>query len=118
MNPSPVIELIRRAADDQVVAIKDFVPTGPNSPIVTRSSKRQPAGGYGCGGTQARFDEKANISLATRRRKRVQVVYGIVGYKTHAKMLILRREAHLRHAIHLSTGNYHLHSSYLPTMGF
>jgi polyphosphate kinase len=59
---------------------------------------------------RARFDEAANINLATHLQSAgVQVMYGVVGYKTHAKMmLILRREeGQLRRYAHLGTGNYH-----------
>ena len=59
---------------------------------------------------RARFDEEANLRLANRLQEAgVQVVYGVVGYKTHAKMmLIVRREADgLRRYVHLATGNYH-----------
>jgi polyphosphate kinase len=59
---------------------------------------------------RARFDEEANIRLADKLQEAgVQVVYGVVGYKTHAKMLlIVRRERNkLRRYVHLSTGNYH-----------
>ena len=60
---------------------------------------------------RARFDEAANIDLATRLQQAgVTVVYGIVGYKTHAKMLlIVRRDdgGGLRRYVHLGTGNYH-----------
>jgi polyphosphate kinase len=59
---------------------------------------------------RARFDEEANISLATRMQEAgVQVVYGVVGHKAHAKMmLIVRREGRrLRRYVHLGTGNYH-----------
>ena len=58
----------------------------------------------------ARFDEEANVALATRLQKAgAHVVYGVVGYKTHAKMiLVVRREGkRLRHYVHLGTGNYH-----------
>jgi polyphosphate kinase len=67
---------------------------------------------------RARFDEEANIRLATRLQEAgVQVVYGVVGYKTHAKMmLIVRREGDtLRRYAHLSTGNYHQANSRVYT---
>ena len=59
---------------------------------------------------RARFDEAANIELANRLQEAgAHVVYGVVGYKTHCKMvLVVRREAgRLRRYIHLGTGNYH-----------
>jgi len=59
---------------------------------------------------RARFDEEANLAFADRLQDAgVQVVYGVVGYKTHAKMLlIVRREGRkLRRYVHLGTGNYH-----------
>ncbi|MFQ6004409.1 MAG: polyphosphate kinase 1, partial [Woeseia sp.] len=58
----------------------------------------------------ARFDEAENIALANRLQEAgAHVVYGLVGYKTHAKMaLIVRREqGRLRRYVHLGTGNYH-----------
>jgi polyphosphate kinase len=62
----------------------------------------------------ARFDEEANLSIAARLEEvGAHVVYGVVGYKTHAKMLmVLRRELDnkrkvFRRYIHLSSGNYH-----------
>jgi hypothetical protein len=59
---------------------------------------------------RARFDEEANLRPRRPLQEAgVQVVYGVVGYKTHAKMLlIVRREGRkLRRYVHLSTGNYH-----------
>jgi len=59
---------------------------------------------------RARFDEARNIRLATRLQDAgANVVYGVVGYKTHAKMLlVVRRErGRLRRYVHLGTGNYH-----------
>ena len=67
---------------------------------------------------RARFDEEANLRLANRLQEAgVQVVYGVVGFKTHAKMLlIVRREAEgLRRYVHLSTGNYHQITSRIYT---
>ena len=58
----------------------------------------------------ARFDEAANIALANRLQEAgAHVVYGLVGFKTHAKMLlVVRREAGLLvRYVHLGTGNYH-----------
>jgi polyphosphate kinase len=60
---------------------------------------------------RARFDEEANIDLATKLQELgAKVVYGIVGYKTHAKMLlVVRREGDLlRRYVHVGTGNYHI----------
>jgi len=67
---------------------------------------------------RARFDEEANIELATKLQSvGVQVVYGVVGHKTHAKMcMVIRREERaLIRYIHLGTGNYHMRTTRLYT---
>ena len=111
---SPVIEFIRQAAAaPDVLAIKQTLyRTGADSPIVNALIKAARAGKEVTVVIElrARFDEKDNISLASKLQEAaVHVVYGVVGYKTHAKMcLVLKREGHeLRNYVHLGTGNYH-----------
>ncbi|MCC7249561.1 MAG: polyphosphate kinase 1 [Lysobacter sp.] len=111
---TPVLELIKQAAEDpNALAIKQTLyRAGKDSPIVEHLIQ---AARNGKDVTvvielRARFDEEANLSFADRLQEAgVQVVYGVVGYKTHAKMLlIVRREGRkLRRYTHLSTGNYH-----------
>ena len=111
---SPVVDFIRQAAaDPDVLAIKKTLyRTGANSPIVGALVKAARSGKVVTVVIElrARFDEKANIDLASKLQEAaVHVVYGVVGYKTHAKMcLVLRREGkQLRNYVHLGTGNYH-----------
>ena len=110
----PVIDFIADAAiDPKVLAIKQTLyRTGPESPFVDHLVKAARAGKEVTVVVElmARFDEAANISVATRLQEAgAHVVYGLVGYKTHAKMaLVVRREqGKLRRYVHLGTGNYH-----------
>ena len=111
---APVIDFIATAAKDpNVLAIKQTLyRTGADSPIVdhlvaaARSGKEVTV----VIELMARFDEAANISLANRLQEAgAHVVYGLVGFKTHAKMLLVvrREEDRLVRYVHLGTGNYH-----------
>jgi polyphosphate kinase len=111
---TPVIQLLQQAAEDpQVVAIKMTVyRTGTDSVLMEHLLRAAEKGKEVTVVVElmARFDEEANLSIAARLEEvGAHVVYGVVGYKTHAKMLmVLRREENgYRRYIHLGTGNYH-----------
>lgn len=111
---APVMDLLHQAAaDPDVLAIKQTLyRVVPDSPIVDALVKAARNGKEVVAVIElrARFNEEMNIGLADRLHTAgVQVVYGVVGYKTHGKMmLIVRREGkRMRRYVHLGTGNYH-----------
>jgi polyphosphate kinase len=123
---TPVIELLDQAASDpQVVAIKMTVYRTGTDSVLMQSLLRAAQNGKEVTvivELMARFDEEANIGWATKLEEvGAHVVYGVVGYKTHAKMLmIVRREEDskgsiLRRYVHLGTGNYHPKTARLYT---
>lgn len=110
---SPIVDLLSQAASDpDVLAIKlTIYRTGLDSPL-SQALLRAAAAGKEVTAIvelRARFDEAANIELASQLQEAgVKVVYGVVGFKAHCKMLlIVRREgSQLRRYVHLGTGNY------------
>ncbi len=119
---APVVDLLRQAAQDpQVLAIKQTLyRTNANSEIVDALVDAARAGKEVTAVVElrARFDEESNLTLASRLQQAgAMVIYGVVGIKTHAKlMLIQRREGNelVRYA-HLGTGNYHTGNARLYT---
>jgi polyphosphate kinase len=111
---APVIELLNQASTDPaVVAIKMTVYRTGTDSVLMQSLIRAAQNGKEVTVVvelMARFDEEANIEWATKLEQvGAHVVYGVVGYKVHAKALLIvrREEGHLKRYAHLGTGNYH-----------
>lgn len=109
-----VIDFVQQAANDpHVLAIKQTLyRTHVNSVMVQALVEASIAGKEVTAiiELRARFDEESNLRLANRLHEAgVLVLYGIVGFKTHAKMTLVVRRAHgkLKTYVHLGTGNYH-----------
>ncbi|HTN32759.1 MAG TPA: polyphosphate kinase 1 [Marinobacter sp.] len=113
-NFSPVVDLLRQAAKDpQVLAIRQTLyRTGADSEFAEALADAARRGKEVTVVIElrARFSEAENLELASRLQEAgVIVVYGVVRYKTHAKMMLIvrREEGRLRRYVHLGTGNYH-----------
>lgn len=119
---APVIEFLSQAATDpSVVAIKMTVYRTGTDSVLMESLIRAAQNGKEVTVVvelMARFDEEANIGWATKLEQvGAHVVYGVVGYKTHAKALLIvrREEGGLKRYAHLGTGNYHPRTARLYT---
>lgn len=119
---SPVLEFIQQACSDpQVLAIKQTLyRTGDHSDIVEALVGAARAGKEVTVVVElrARFDEEANIHSANRLEEAgAHLVYGVVGYKVHAKMILVIRQEDgaFRNYLHLGTGNYHASTARLYT---
>ena len=119
---TPILDMLRQAvADPDVVSIKQTIyRTGSDPALISLLSEafRRGKEVTALVELKARFDEEANINWSEQLEAvGAQVVYGVVGLKTHAKMLLItRREGRkLKRYGHLSTGNYNPRTARLYT---
>jgi len=111
---SPVVALLQQAVEDpRVLAIRQTLYRTASHSAIADALVKAARNGKEVSAVielRARFDEADNIRLAERLYEAgVHVVYGVVGYKTHAKMLLIVRQERggVRRYVHLGTGNYH-----------